>query len=354
MTAPSAAVPDDLVQPFQIDPFALRGRLVRLGPAIDRILSQHAYPEPVAAMLGEAITLAVVLAGALKYDGVFTLQTKGDGPIRMIVADVSTDGAVRGYAQYDQAKLDAVAAPGRGARRFRCRACSAPAISPSPSTRASTPTAIRASSSWPGRPWPNARSIISANRSRSRPGSSSRSAAPGRAGAWRAGGLMMQRVPPEGGYGVIADDVEDGWRRAMVLMSSATSGELVDPDLAPHRLLFRLFHEDGVRVYDTHPLEARCRCSRERIETILRAFPADELDDMQKERVTTVTCEFCSAATPSTPTRSAASPRPRRGKCDPADQASIMGWKKRQYGLRGQSWRSRGGNSQDQHRPDRR
>src|SRR5487761_421881 len=111
MTAASLSpAPDDLVQPFQIDPFALRGRLVRLGPAIDRILSQHAYPEPVAAMLGEAITLAVLLAGAPKYDGVFTLQTKGDGPIRLIVADVSTDGAVRGYAQYDAAKLDAALA----------------------------------------------------------------------------------------------------------------------------------------------------------------------------------------------------------------------------------------------------
>src|SRR5262249_31402105 len=98
--------PDDPVQPFRIDPFALRGRLVRLGPTIDRILSQHAYPEPVAAMLGEAITLAVVLAGALKYDGIFTLQTKGDGPIRLIVADVSTSGALRGYEQYDEAKLE--------------------------------------------------------------------------------------------------------------------------------------------------------------------------------------------------------------------------------------------------------
>ena len=97
---PPGNAPDDLVQPFRIDPFALRGRLVRLGPTIDHILSQHAYPELVAAMLGEAITLAVLLAGALKYDGVFTLQTKGDGPIRLIVADVSTDGAVRGYAQY--------------------------------------------------------------------------------------------------------------------------------------------------------------------------------------------------------------------------------------------------------------
>ena len=90
MTAFADIPPDDLVQPFRIDPFALRGRLVRLGPTIDRILSQHAYPEPVAGMLGEAITLAVVLAGALKYDGIFTLHTKGDGPIRMMVAAAPT------------------------------------------------------------------------------------------------------------------------------------------------------------------------------------------------------------------------------------------------------------------------
>ncbi|MFZ2008197.1 MAG: Hsp33 family molecular chaperone HslO, partial [Stellaceae bacterium] len=96
---------DDVVQPFQLDPFALRGRLVRLGPTVDRILAQHDYPEPIAALLGEAITLAVMLAGALKYDGVFTLQTKGDGPVRLLVADVKTDGAVRGYAQYDAKRL---------------------------------------------------------------------------------------------------------------------------------------------------------------------------------------------------------------------------------------------------------
>src|SRR5262252_4948023 len=100
---------DDLVQPFQIDPFRLRGRLVRLGPLLDEILTRHAYPEPVAVMLGEAISLAVALAGALKYDGVFTLQTKGDGPIRLLVADVTTAGAIRGYAQFDRERLAAVA-----------------------------------------------------------------------------------------------------------------------------------------------------------------------------------------------------------------------------------------------------
>jgi molecular chaperone Hsp33 len=115
----------------------------------------------------------------------------------------------------------------------------------------------------------------------------------GAGGSWRAGGLMVQRVPPEGGRPVIADDVEDGWRRAMVLMSSATPAELVDPDLPPRRLLFRLFHEDGVRVFRTQPVEARCRCSRERIRGILRSFPKEDIEDMRREPVTTVTCEFC-------------------------------------------------------------
>jgi molecular chaperone Hsp33 len=104
---------------------------------------------------------------------------------------------------------------------------------------------------------------------------------------------MVQRVPPEGGRARIADDVEDAWRRVMVLMSSATPDELVAPDLPPRRLLWRLFHEEEVRVYQTHAVEARCRCSRERIAGILKAFPLDEIDEMKKEAVTTVTCEFC-------------------------------------------------------------
>jgi molecular chaperone Hsp33 len=282
--------PDDLVQPFRIDPFALRGRLVRLGPTIDRILSQHAYPEPVAAMLGEAITLAVVLAGALKYEGIFTLQTKGDGPIRLMVADVSTSGALRGYAQYDAAKLEAA--------QTGATVLSVPRLLGS-GYIAFTVDQGEDTDRYQGIVELAGATLAECAQHYFRQSEQIQAGiklSVGRAGArgtWRAGGLMLQRVPPEGGYGVIADDVEDGWRRAMVLMSPATAEELVDPGLAPHRLLFRLFHEDGVRVYDTHPLEARCRCSRERIEGVLRLFSTDELEEMRKEGATTVTCQFC-------------------------------------------------------------
>jgi molecular chaperone Hsp33 len=285
LTSSSDGCPDDLVQPFQIDPFALRGRLVRLGPAIDRILSQHDYPEPVATLLGEAITLAVLLAGALKYDGIFTLQTKGDGAIRMMVADVSTDGAVRGYAQYDAAKLDAAADAGAPVPDLVGAGYIAFTVDQGEDT-----DRYQGIVELAGDTLADCAQHYFRQSEQLQAGIK---LAVGRGAAWRAGGLMLQRVPPEGGYGPIADDVEDGWRRAMVLMSSATAAELTDPLLPPRRLLYRLFHQEGVRVYDTHPLAARCRCSRERIETILRAFPADEREDMRKERVVTVTCEFC-------------------------------------------------------------
>jgi len=282
---------DDLVQPFRIDPFALRGRLVRLGPTVDRILSQHDYPEPVAAILGEAIALAVTLAGALKYDGIFTLQTKSDGPVRLIVADVSTEGAVRGYAQYDSARL--------GERNLP------PGQSPSvPELIGSGYIAFTVDQGEHTERYQGIVELAGGNLAECaqhyfrqseqiQAGIKLSAARSGPDGAWRAGGLMLQRVPPEGGTRVIADDVEDGWRRAMVLMSSATPAELVDPELSPRRLLFRLFHDEGVRVFRTHSLEAKCRCSRERIERILRAFPAEDMEDMRKDPTISVTCEFC-------------------------------------------------------------
>jgi molecular chaperone Hsp33 len=285
---------DDVIQPFQLDPFALRGRLVRLGPTVDRILAQHDYPEPVATLLGEAITLAVLLAGALKYDGVFTLQTKGDGPVRLLVADVKTDGAVRGYAQFDAKRLGEITPGDRDAGE-------------SPSVPELLGSGYLAFTVDQGEDTERYQGIVAITGAtlaecaqhyfrqseQLQAGLKLAVARAGEEGTWRAGGLMLQRVPPEGGRKRIGDGVEDAWRRVMVLMSTTTPEELVAPDLSPRRLLWRLFHEEGVRVYETHPVEARCRCSRERIAGILKAFPVDEIDEMKKEAVTTVTCEFC-------------------------------------------------------------
>ena len=103
---------------------------------------------------------------------------------------------------------------------------------------------------------------------------------------------MLQRLPPAAGA---ADEVEDGWRRALAFMASSTEQELLDARLAPNDLLYRLFHEDGVRVFTQSKLRPGCRCSRERVERVLRSLPSDELESFKIDGLITVTCEFCSA-----------------------------------------------------------
>ena len=101
----SAPASDNLLLPFQIESMAAQGRLVRLGDAVQAVLGAHDYPESVARLLGEAQAIAGVIAGTLKFDGVLTFQIKGDGPITILVVDVTSDGAMRGYAQFDLEKL---------------------------------------------------------------------------------------------------------------------------------------------------------------------------------------------------------------------------------------------------------
>jgi molecular chaperone Hsp33 len=290
-----APLPDDLVRPFQIEPFALRGRLVRLGPLIDEILTRHAYPEPAAEMLGEAITLAVALAGALKYDGVFTLQTKGDGPIKMMVADVTTAGAVRGYAQVDRARLETVAGPASPVPRLLGAGYLALTVDQGEHTdRYQGIVELQGATL--------AQCVHHYFRQSEQVEAALKVAVarvPDRRGVprWRAGAIMIQRLPRES-FALESEAEDEGWRRATILMSSSTSAELVDPDLAPEALLFRLFHEDGVRAHAPHPLVARCRCSQERVERMLRALRPEDLDDMKVDGRITVTCEFCSTVYP--------------------------------------------------------
>lgn len=286
------AIPDDLVQPFQIEPFALRGRLVRLGPAIDSILTRHAYPAPVAAMLGEAITLAVALAGALKYDGVFTLQTKGDGPIKLMVADVTTAGAIRGYAQFDAARLDAEPATLGPVPRLLGAGYLALTVDQGEHTERYQGIVELQGSTL-------AECVHHYFRQSEQVEAALKVAVaqvPDESGAarWRAGALMIQRLPREA-FTLERETEDDAWRRAAIFMSSSTSAELIAPALAPERLLLRLFHEDGVRAYKPHALAAKCRCSRHRVETVLRALTPDEIADMKVAGKITVTCEFCSA-----------------------------------------------------------
>ena len=284
--------PIDQVQPFQIERGGTRGRLVRLGPLIDTVLAQHDYPEPVALLLAEMLSLAAALARALKFDGVFTLQTKGDGPIRLMVADVTSGGDVRGYAQFDAARLAALTASA-GAGLSVPRLLGAGHL-------AFTVDQGEHTERYQGIVELTGATLVECIhhyfRQSEQLEAGIKLAVSGERG-WRAGVLMLQRLPGEGldddGEEGELENADDGWRRALALMASATSAELTDPALAPNDLLYRLFHEDGVRVFTPLSLRAGCRCSRGRVEDMLRALPRDDVEHLKVEGLIDVTCEFC-------------------------------------------------------------
>jgi len=290
---------DDLILPFQIEATALRGRLVRFNTAVDKIITQHGYPDAVASLLCEAVTLAALLAGALKYEGVFTLQAKGEGPVRLIVADVTSAGAVRGYAQYDAGALAAAGSDGAPVPRLLGTGYLAFTVDQGENTdRYQGIVALDGGTlaECAAHYFAQSEQIATGLKlavTRGQPD------ADGKPGPWRAGGLMIQRLPTEGGeagnaapHAYVAD--EDGWDRALSYLGSCTSAELTDPALPPEDLLYRLFHEDGVRAWPAHRLQALCRCSRERISRVLRSLPREEMAGLEVGGKITVDCEFCS------------------------------------------------------------
>jgi molecular chaperone Hsp33 len=280
----------DLVQPFQIEAFGLRGRLVRLGGALDAATRNHDYPPTVAALLGEIMALAAVLASGLKYDGVFTLQTQGDGPVAMTVANVTSDGDLRGYARVADGALDAVTetpetpeAPvprllGAGHMAFTVDQ-GADTERYQGITELTGATVTDCARNY----FRRSEQMDTAIALAARPGD-------GAAGA-RAAALVIQRLPPD-----VGAEGDQDWRHAVILMNTVTANEMLDAALTPADLLYRLFHREGVRVFRQRRLRHACRCSRERVAATLRSFPRAEVETMAEDGRVTVTCEFCKAS----------------------------------------------------------
>lgn len=276
----------DVVQPFLIESSGIRGRLLRLEDVCDRILSRHAYPEPVAHMLAEMLALCGGLASLIKYDGVFTLQANGDGPLRMLVVDVTSEGEMRGYAGFDQDRIAALmtATEGRPTvpQLFGKGYLAFTVDQGSYSERYQGIVALTGDT---------LADCLQHYFMQSEQLQSGIVLAAGRRGPhWLSAALVLQRLPEEA---IHAIEDEDDWRRAMVLQASASEDELLDDQLAPNDLLYRLFHEEGVRVFEPRPLIEACRCSRDKLEAVLKTMPRDELSEMKVEDAVEVTCQFC-------------------------------------------------------------
>ena len=283
---------DDLILPFQAEQAEVLGRLVKLGPVVDTILSRHAYPDAVSRLLGEAVALTALLGAALKFEGKFILQASTDGPVDLLVADYQAPGGLRGYARFSSEQVAALPedAPllGRGHLAMTIdrgmdteRYQGVVPLEGESLTEAADiyfrqseqlPTFIKLAvaqhyrSGHEERPW-----------------------------TWRAGGLLVQKLTREGGKraGREAVFTQEDWTRAKALAETVEDHELLDPMLPPDRLLYRLFHEEQVRAYRAVPLNSYCSCSKARVEELLRRFSAEDLAEMVVDGEVCVTCEFC-------------------------------------------------------------
>ncbi|HKS87468.1 MAG TPA: Hsp33 family molecular chaperone [Pseudolabrys sp.] len=309
---PSAAAADDTVMPFEVAKLDLRGRIVRLGPVVDEILARHAYPQPVAKLLGEAVVLTVMLGTALKFEGRFILQTQSDGPLRMLVVDFMAPDRVRACARFDKARVaEAIAAGDTGARGMLGKGHLAMTID-----QGSDTNRYQGLVALDGRSLEDAaheyflRSEQIPTRVRLAVAEELRAEPGGMRHRWRAGGVMVQFLPkaperarvadldpgdaPEGMQPHVVEE-DDAWVEGQALVSTVEDVELIDPSLSSERLVYRLFHEPGVRVFRSSPLRAQCSCSRANVEAMLKSFSQDDRDHMVENGKISVTCEFCSA-----------------------------------------------------------
>lgn len=305
--APAATSEDDTVLPFEVPALDLRGRVVRLGPSVDEILTRHDYPASVAKLLGQAIALTVLLGSSLKFEGRLILQTKSDGPVRMLVVNFTMPGHVRACAQFDEQR---VAALGDGADTGALLGHGhlAMTIDRGPDmNRYQGLVALQGGSLEDAAHEYFLRSEQIPTRVRLTVAEELRPGSNGAGHRWRAGGILLQFLPkaaermrgpdldpgdaPEGMTHELPED--DAWVEGRALVETVEDVELIDPAVSSEALLYRLFHERGVKVFRNASVGARCSCSREGVATMLRSFSQDDRDHMVQNGVISVTCEFC-------------------------------------------------------------
>ena len=301
---------DDSVLPFAVEPLDVRGRVVRLGHALDDLLANHGYPKLVSRLVAEAAALAALLASSIKFSGRFTLQAQTDGPVSMLVVDIIAPGKMRAYANFDAGRIEA-AGEHYDAATLLGKGHLAMTIDQGPDT-----ARYQGIVALEGKDLEHAareyflRSEQIPTQVRLAVAEEMRADAGGARHRWRAGGLLLQFLPrseerarqPDldpgdvpAGFEVERPHEDDAWVEARSLVATVQDVELLDPDISTEQLLYRLFHERGVRVFRSRDLHAQCSCSRKNVEQMLQSFSPHDRDDMVQDGKITVTCEFCNA-----------------------------------------------------------
>ncbi len=285
---------DDCISIFQIEGKPVRGRTVRLGQhSLGDILERHDYPTELARILGEAALLASLVGTSLKFDGRLLVQAEGDGPVSMLVAEYATNGAMRAYARFDQDRWDNLQRINKGGRPHMPQLFGKGVLA-----------LIMISDDKSMRPYQGVVPLTKAtlaecaedyfHQSEQVPTkvalSVGQHSIENGSLYWRAGGMLLQQIAGDEARG----DTDEAWEEARALFATITDVELVDPDLSSNALLYRLFHESGVRSEEVIKVRDECNCNFERLRTMLENMPDDELTEMADEGMLDIDCQFCS------------------------------------------------------------
>jgi molecular chaperone Hsp33 len=286
---PDIVIPRGVI-PFYLPRRPVRGRLVRLGALAEALLTRHDNHPAVTRLAGQALALSAALSTALKFRGSFSLQTKGDGPVSMLLADCTDTGALRGYARANADRLAALLER-----------------SPSPAADELLGGGYLAFTVDQGPEQNRHQGIVSIEgdnlaamalhyfQTSEQLRCAVHLACEHTPAGWRAGALVLEKIAGAGGIDptLDADAQEESWRTATMLGATLTDSELLDDQLRAETLLYRLFHTEGVAVDRARALSYGCRCSRARLSGILESFTRDDLDHMAVDGDIVMTCEFC-------------------------------------------------------------
>lgn len=277
---------DDLIQPFQLEETNFRGRIVRLNSVLNEILSAHNYPRPVAKLLAESLGLTTLLAAMLKFEGIFTLQASGKGLIKTLVCDMTSAGELRGYAGFNEEDVEAINKLGDKAtvKDLLGEGYLAFTVDHKLSDRYQGIVELQ----------PNTiqESVLHYFDQSEQIRTSIQIAVDAQEdNKWIVGAIMVQKLPEDTKIQLVD---KDDWTRTQMLLQTCTDAELTDNSLLMNEILYRLFHEDGVRVFPTQNLKKGCRCNTEKVMNVLRTLTPEDLDHASKEGQVNMTCQFCS------------------------------------------------------------
>lgn len=282
---------------FHIDNGAFRGRFVRLSKVVNTIIGKHGYPRPISAVLGESTALAAILASSIKYDGLFTLQTKSNGPVSMIVVDITSDGKIRACADFDEEhlghsqKLRKTEGEIEPAPHLMGEGFLAFTVDQGPDTelyQGVVDLQGKTLSECALRYFKQSEQIDTALRLFLLPPHQDSE-------EWAAAGIMLQKLPEIGGK--ISSDtqtLEEAWNEAKIFMQSLTEEEVFNRDLSSEEILHRLYHANNLVISKNIDYTFCCRCSREKLQATLSSFPAEELEKLAEKGKITADCKFCS------------------------------------------------------------